>query len=158
MIESPTAFTSSSSPSPWRKTARSRPAAARGDARAFDWGRRTATALVAAAVLGLGACASVPNPTGEMATARAAVDSARRSGAGQLAEPEMAEAQDRLTFAERAHSAKDYEAARRAAEQARASAEVAEEKARLAKARQAKAELDDTLKALRGGATARPVQ
>jgi len=116
------------------------------------------TALAAAGLLGLGACASVPNPTGEMATARAAVDNARRSGAGQLAEPEMAEAQDRLTLAERAHSAKDYKAARRAAEQARASAELAEEKARLAKARQAKAELDDTLKALRGGAAARPVQ
>jgi hypothetical protein len=120
--------------------------------------RRVLAVVTAAGLLGLAACASVPNPTGEMATARAAVDNARRAGAGQLAEAEMGEAQDRLTFAERAHSAKEYEAARRAAEQARASAELAEEKARLAKARQAKAELDDTLKALRGGAVARPVQ
>jgi len=122
------------------------------------WYRNTLTSLAIAGLLGLGACASVPNPTGEMATARAAVDNARRSGAGQLAEQELAEAQDRLTFAERAHAGKDYQAARRAAEQARASAELAEEKARLAKARQARAELDDTLKALRGGAAPRPVQ
>jgi hypothetical protein len=72
-------------------------------------------AVAMAGLLGVGACASVPNPTGEMATARAAVDNARRAGAGQLAEAEMAEAQDRITFAERAHAAKDYQAARRAA-------------------------------------------
>jgi len=120
--------------------------------------KRTLAAIATVGLLGLSACASVPNPTGEMATARAAVDNARRAGAGQLAEAEMAEAQERITFAERAHSAKDYAAARRAAEQARAAAELAEEKARLAKANQAKAELDNTLKALRGTATTRPVQ
>lgn len=109
-----------------------------------------------AGVLGLSACASVPNPTGEMATARAAVDNARRAGAGQLAPSEMGEAQDLLTAAERAHAGKEYEAARRAAEQARATAELAEEKTRLAKANQAKIELDNTLKALRGEAATRP--
>jgi hypothetical protein len=120
--------------------------------------QRMLAAVAVAGLLGVAACASVPNPTGEMATARAAVDNARRAGAGQLAEAEMAEAQDRITFAERAHAAKDYQAARRAAEQARAAAELAEEKARLAKARQAKTELDDTLKALRSQPVARPVQ
>jgi hypothetical protein len=120
--------------------------------------QRVLAALATASLLALGGCASAPNPTGEMATARAAVDNARRAGAGQLAEAEMAEAQDRITFAERAHAAKEYESARRAAEQARAAAELAEEKARLAKARQAKTELDNTLKALRGGTAARPVQ
>ena len=80
---------------------------------------RALAALVSAGLLALGGCASTPNPTGEMATARAAVDNARRAGAGQLAEAEMAEAQDRITFAERAHAAKEYESARRAAEQAR---------------------------------------
>ena len=120
--------------------------------------KRSIGLLAIAGVLALGACASTANPTGEMATARAAVDNARRAGAGQLAETEMAEAQDRITLAERAHAAKDYDAARRAAEQARAAAELAEEKARLAKAQQAKAELENTLKALRGEAVVRPVQ
>lgn len=118
--------------------------------------RTTAMGLATACLLGLSACASVPNPTGEMATARAAVDNARRAGAGQLASAEMDEAQDRLTTAERAHAGKEYATARRAAEQARVAAELAEEKTRLAKARQAKAELDNTLKALRGEAAARP--
>ena len=67
----------------------------------------------------------------------------------------MGAAQDQLTQAERAHAAKDYDIARRAAEQARADAELAEEKTRLAKAIQAKAELDSTMKALRDGEAAR---
>jgi len=112
--------------------------------------------LATAAVLALSACASTPNPTGEMATARAAVENARRAGAGQLAVSELGEAQDRLTAAERAHAAGEYATARRAAEQARVSAELADEKTRLAKATQSKAELDDALKALRAEAAARP--
>ena len=78
------------------------------------------------------------------------------SCAGRIRSNETGETHGRV--AERAHAGKDYQAARRAAEQARASAELAEEKARLAKAKQARSELDDTLKALRGGAAARPVQ
>ena len=110
--------------------------------------------IVTAIVVGLGACASVPVPEGEMATARAAVENARRAGAGQLAESEMREAQDLLTRAERAQASKDNVDARRAAEQARATAELAQEKARLAKAAQARSELDATLKALRGDSAA----
>ena len=66
------------------------------------------------------ACASVPNPTTEMATARAAVDSARRAGAGELAPAEMGSAQTLLTRAERAQAAEEYQTAKRAAEQAQA--------------------------------------
>jgi hypothetical protein len=115
---------------------------------------RTIIVLVTAGLLGLTACASIPNPTSEMATARAAVDSARRAGAGQLAVSEMGEAQDRLTVAERSQAAGEYAAARRAAEQAKVTAELAEEKSRLARTSQSKAELDDALRALRGEAAA----
>jgi hypothetical protein len=111
--------------------------------------------LVAAGVLGLGACASVPNPNSEMATARAAVADARLAGASEAAPVQMGEAQELLTRAERAQAAEEYATARRAAEQARVMAELAEEKTRLAKANQAKAELDAALKALRSDA-ARP--
>lgn len=115
------------------------------------WRHMAAAATVASTLL-LTACASVPNPTGEMATARAAVDSARRAGAGELAAGDLGEAQALLTQAERAHAGKEYETARRSAELARVTAEVAEEKTRLAKAARAKSELDDSLKALRGAA------
>jgi hypothetical protein len=118
--------------------------------------QRTLLIMATTGMLVLTACASVPNPAGEMATARAAVENARRAGAGQLAASELSEAQDRLTVAERAHATEDYATARRAAEQARISAELAEEKTRLAKANQSKAELDDALRALRGEAAARP--
>lgn len=110
---------------------------------------RLTTVVATIALLGLSACASVPNPTGEMATARAAVDNARRAGAGELASSEMGNAQNMLTAAERAHAAEEYQTARRSAEQARATAELAEEKTRLAKANRVKTELDDALKALR---------
>ncbi|MBA3477044.1 MAG: DUF4398 domain-containing protein [Lautropia sp.] len=129
------------------------------DALSFPVGltfKRTLLALSVAGTLGLSACASVPNPAGEMATARAAVENARRAGAGQLAPSEMGEAQDRLTVAERAQAAEEFRPARRAAEQARVAAELAEERTRLAKARQAKLEIDNTLKALRGEAAAQP--
>lgn len=118
--------------------------------------KRVLSGLTLAAALGMAGCASVPAPTGEMATARAALDNARRAGAGQLAPGEMGEAQDLMTRAERAEVGKDFRVARRAAEQARVTAELAEEKARLAKTTQAKSELDDTLKALRGQSATTP--
>ena len=118
--------------------------------------QRTLLAMAMGGMLALAACTSVPNPTAEMATARAAVENARRAGAGQLAASELGEAQDRLTVAERAQAAQDYATARRAAEQAKVSAELAEEKTRLGKANQSKAELDDALKALSGEAAAKP--
>lgn len=122
--------------------------------------RRSITSIrpgfIGAALLGLAACASIPNPTAEMATARASVEDARRAGAGQLAPTEMGQAQDLLTAAERAQAAEQYVTARRAAEQANATADLAEEKARLAKAGQAKAEIDAALDALRGDAARTP--
>jgi hypothetical protein len=114
------------------------------------------TALASAVMLGFAACASVPSPTAEMATARAAVENARRAGAGQLSALEMGEAQDLLTRAERAEASRDYILARRTAEQARAAAELAVEKARLAKSAQAKTELDNSIKALRGSGPTSP--
>ncbi len=106
--------------------------------------------LATVSLIGLSGCASVPAPAGEMATAQAAVENARREGAGQLAQMELSEAQDKLTLAERASATKEFVTARRAAEQARVMADLATEKARLAKAAQAKAELDKTMQALRG--------
>lgn len=106
--------------------------------------------LAAILLVSVSGCASVPAPAGEMATAQAAVENARREGAGQLAQMELTEAQDKLTQAERAQAGKEFASARRAAEQARVMAELAAEKARLAKAAQAKDELDKTMQALRG--------
>lgn len=110
---------------------------------------RFAGAIVLCSALVLSACASVPNPTGEMAAARTAVDAARRAGAGELAPSQLGEAQNLMTAAERAHAAKEYTTARRSAELARATADVAAEQARLARANQSRTELDETLRVLR---------
>lgn len=115
--------------------------------------RSTIGAMV---VLLLAACASVPNPTAEMATARAAVESAQRADANTAAPTEMSRAQQLLTEAEKAQSAEEYARARRAAEAAKSNAELAEAKTQLEKARQAKAEIDQTLNAMRTDAARTP--
>lgn len=103
--------------------------------------RQAQSALAAVLALclagGLAGCASTPHPAGEIATARAALDGARREGAPQHAANTLGEAEDRLARAERAAAARDNESARRLAEEARITAEVAAESARLAKARTA---------------------
>jgi hypothetical protein len=96
-------------------------------------------ALIALCIVGgLAGCASTPPPTGEIATARAALDAARREGAAQHAATALGDAEDRLARAERAGAARDYEIARRLAEEARVTAEVAAEATRLAKLRTAR--------------------
>lgn len=96
-------------------------------------------ALIALCIAGsLVGCASTPPPTGEIATARAALDAARREGAAQHAATALGDAEDRLARAERAGAARDYETARRLAEEARVTAEVAAEATRLAKLRTAR--------------------
>ncbi len=120
--------------------------------------RRKAWLTAAVAAFALAACASAPNPTSEMATARSAVESAQRADAGSSAPAEMAEARRLLTIAEKAQSSEDYVEAKRAAEKAQATAQLAEEKARLAKTIEAKTEIDRTLQALRDETIARPVR
>ena len=122
------------------------------------WTRRAGVGSVlgAIALVVLAGCASAPNPTAEMATARAAVEAARRADAGIAAPTEMSRAQALLTEAEKAQSAEDFERAKRAAEAAQSHAELAEAKTQLEKARQAKVEIDQTLNALRKDATRAP--
>ncbi len=106
----------------------------------------------------LAGCASTPPPAGEIATARAALDSARREGAAQHAATALGDAEDRLARAERAGAARDYAIARRLAEEARITAEVAAEASRLAKVRTARDALERSGAVTPApGATAAPV-
>ena len=111
--------------------------------------RRTGAALLAVTVLALGACASAPVPTEQLAVTTAAVAQAVRVGGQELAPTEMAAARDKLVRAQLAVAAKDNEQALRLAQAAQADAQLAASKAEAAKARKAQAELDEAARVLR---------
>jgi hypothetical protein len=119
---------------------------------------RPTVAAVSAALL-LGACATRMNtpPVEEMTTARAAITQAEAAGAGQLAPVELLAARGKLVKADAAVQEKQYDQARRLAEQAAADAQLAERKARADRARMAVAELESSNAALQRE-TDRPVR
>lgn len=86
--------------------------------------------MAAVSALFFGACASVPPPIAEMATARTSVASAESAGALQQAPTEFLSAREKLAKAETASNDKNFVAARRLAEEASADADVAERKSR----------------------------
>jgi Domain of unknown function (DUF4398) len=105
-------------------------------------GHRPATAALTLgstliAALFVGACASMPPPTSEVAVANAAVAHAAGAGAPALAPQEMRMARDKLASANAAMASEDYAKARPLAEQALAEAQLAEAKAEALKSRKA---------------------
>jgi len=90
-----------------------------------------AMALVAMAIAG---CAINPYPEQELATADAAVNTARDAGAPQLSSREWLLAQDKLKLGQRWIGAKDYKPAVWLLEQAQVDAELASMKAMSARA------------------------
>ena len=95
--------------------------------------RTTLATLAALAVLALGGCASTGDmPREEMAVARAAVD--RAAGpAGADAPIEVSQAREKLERANAAVARKDYDVARRLAQQAEVDANLAEAKSHSAR-------------------------
>jgi hypothetical protein len=95
----------------------------------------------------LAACASDP-PTAQMAVSQAAVERAD-SAAGADAPAEVAAARHRLSQANAAFANKDFEQARRLAEQAEADAALAESQARSVRSARALAEVREGIRQLR---------
>ena len=92
-----------------------------------------AMALFAAAIAG---CAINPYPEQQLATAEAAVDTARETGSARLAGPELQLADAKLKLGQRWIGAKDYKPAVWLLEQAQVDAELASMKAMSALAKQ----------------------
>ena len=110
------------------------------------------TTLVAAAVLfslGLGACASPPMPTDQIAVTTAAIAHAEAAGGQEKAPAEMGLARDKLRRANLAVAAREPAQARQLAQQAQLDALVAEAKAESLKARTAALEVQAASQALR---------
>ena len=110
---------------------------------------RPGTAVLAATVLTLGACATTPVPTEQLAVTTAAVAHAVSAGGQELAPTEMGAARDKLVRAHLAVAAKDNGQALRLAQQAQVDAQLAESKAEAQKARKAEAELLEAARVLR---------
>ena len=110
---------------------------------------RPGTAVLAATVLTLGACATTPVPTEQLAVTTAAVAHAVSAGGQELAPTEMGAARDKLVRAHLAVAAKDNGQALRLAQQAQVDAQLAESKAEALKARKAQAELLEAARVLR---------
>jgi Domain of unknown function (DUF4398) len=120
---------------------------------------RTSLARAAAAIalISMAACASAPIPTEQMAVGRKAVE--RASGTPeivQLAPTELERARTKLALAEQAMTNKDYNAARRYADEAEAEAVLAEAHAQAMKNKRAVAEVREALRSLRDELARRP--
>ena len=114
---------------------------------ALNPSRLPQAALGAILVLLLAACSSNP-PTAQMAVAKAAVERADTSAAVD-APVEMAAARQKLAAANAAFANKDFELARRLAEQAEADASLAEGQARSVRSAKALAEVREGIRQLR---------
>ena len=114
-------------------------------------------AVTASATLLLAACASGKPPSGELAVARSTVD---RVGAAPItasaAPVEMQSARDKLAAAQRAMDDKDYELARRLAEQAEVDARFAEARAQAAASEGALREMNVSLQGAGSAAAPAP--
>ncbi len=112
--------------------------------------RRGAAAIAA---LGLSAavltgCAGNP-PTEQFAVANAVISSAESAGAQQYANTELQMARDKLQRAQALVGEKEYDEARRLAEQAQWDARLAERKAQAAKAEKADADAREAIEDIR---------
>ena len=110
---------------------------------------RPGIAVLAATVLALGACATSPVPTEQLAVTTAALAHAVSAGGQELAPTEMGAARDKLVRAHLAVAAKDNDQALRLAQQAQVDAQLAGSKAEALKAQKAQAELLEAARVLR---------
>jgi hypothetical protein len=109
--------------------------------------------LMLIAMLGLGACSSVPPPEQQLANADAAVREAEEANAASEAPAPLRRARDKLEQARNAMEAEEYVDARRLAEQAAVDAELAEVQARSTVAQENVEELRRSIELLREEAT-----
>jgi hypothetical protein len=104
----------------------------------------------AALAIALAACATTAPPSAQMAVAEKSIHDAVSADAPQYSPVVLRSAQDKLDAARVAMNDADYGYARRLAEEAQADADLAATHARSVKAQRAAAEVQDSIRALRG--------
>ena len=93
--------------------------------------------LVAVSALFVVSCASIPAPTEQMTSSKAAVAEATNAGSNEYAPRQLKSALEEMGGAEQAMTEKKYEQARSLAEQAQVDAQLALATTRAAKAKKA---------------------
>ncbi|HEV2622865.1 MAG TPA: DUF4398 domain-containing protein [Frateuria sp.] len=122
-------------------------------------GRAAGGLILAAALLALAGCASVPPPDASMNQAQALLQSARDAGAADYDPVDLGFAQAKFQQAQASMAARKYADAANLAEEARADAELARTRAQLGSARaqvQAKVDENTRLRQQMEQAPARP--
>ena len=111
--------------------------------------RSAVLGLATSAAFALGACASAPLPSDQMAVAEASVQRANTSSTSDAAGAELQIAMAKLAGARQAVANKDYERARQLATEADVDAQVAEMHAQSTRSRKAAQESQDAARVLR---------
>ncbi len=102
-------------------------------------------ALLFTTVILFAGCSSVPKPIGEMAGAKAQIETAVTNEAGKFAAVELDRAKGKLRRAERAIVEEEYLTAKQLADEARSDAKLAAAKANAARAKQSAQEMKDAV-------------
>jgi len=110
--------------------------------------KRLLLALLFINIILFAGCSSVPKPIGEMAGAKAQIETAETNEAGNFAAVELDRAKSKLRRAERAAVEKDYLTAKQLADEARSDARLATAKASAARAKQSAQEMKDTVQSM----------
>lgn len=108
-----------------------------------------AIGAIGCAAFVIAGCATIPPPTEQIAVSKSAIANAVSAGGSEYAPIEMKTAQEKMDRANRAMDKKDYEDARRLAEEAQADARLAEKKAEAGKAQKAAVVMQDDNRVLR---------
>lgn len=94
-------------------------------------------------------CATIERPHDQLSQAESAIEHAKASEASKQAPLPLRKAEDKLEKAHRAMDAKDYERARRFAEQALVDARLAEARAGAKEAKESAQDLEKTIESLK---------
>ena len=105
-------------------------------------------ALLFVNVIFFAGCSSVPKPIGEIAGAKAQIETAVTNEAGNFAAVELDRAKSKLRRAERAVEEKEYLTAKQLADEARSDARLATAKASSARAKQSAQDMKDTVQSM----------
>lgn len=93
-------------------------------------------------------CSSVPKPVGEIASAKAQIETAVTNDAGKFAAVELDRAKGKLRRAERAILEEEYLTAKQLADEARSDAKLAAAKANATRAKQSAQEMKNTVQTM----------
>jgi hypothetical protein len=99
--------------------------------------------IIIVALTIMAGCASIPEPTEQMALSKNAVNNAISEGANEFAPVQLRSAMDKMDAAERAVAEEEYEDAKQLAEQAQVDAQLATSMARAGKAQKTVRELEE---------------